>query len=126
MAASLDGAPPVTLSCLFPGFYEDQRKRLWMVVNMGFRAFHPIPNLVGNTEQLVLEQKESVDEKKRLWMIVHLGLRADYPTPNSIGPYMTVHLWQVDNIEQLVLEQDVPFGKGIYLDAMVLPSSSAL
>ncbi|KAL6029954.1 hypothetical protein STEG23_010153, partial [Scotinomys teguina] len=28
---------------------------------------------------------------------------------DQIGPYMTVHLWQVDNIEQLVLEQDVPF-----------------
>ncbi|XP_052594088.1 protein TCL1B1-like [Peromyscus californicus insignis] len=81
MAASPWRPPPITLICICPGFYEDENEKLWMVVSLGFRDFHPTENRqyskifywgkdstfwqlvdhiqIGNTEQLILRMVDN-------------------------------------------------------------------
>uniref|UniRef100_A0A8C9CTZ7 Uncharacterized protein n=1 Tax=Peromyscus maniculatus bairdii TaxID=230844 RepID=A0A8C9CTZ7_PERMB len=56
MAASPVIPPPVTLSGVRTGFYEDEKNRLWMVVSLGFRPFHPIQNRIAASMTVTLWQ----------------------------------------------------------------------
>ncbi|KAL6060624.1 hypothetical protein STEG23_019796 [Scotinomys teguina] len=119
MAANFHHRHPKKLRCIRPGFYEDDNRKLWMVVGLGFKPYHPNQNEIrpymtvtlGKVSRSYLESQTPFSSSLTcLPSVWYQGSVIIYWESDTVF-WKVVDCIQVSGIEQLVLKLEMNIGR---------------